>query len=118
MTPASDDTASDDTASDITEDLQELDRLLARSRFELSEGRTLEMAPLEHKVQVMCGRLRRLPTAEAQAHRTSLLSLLDEMGRLAGQIEQRRDELAQNLGETSKRRQATTAYAKPPPAER
>ncbi len=96
----------------IDEALRQLDRMVARSRAEMSSGETVDLDALEHKVQEVCGQLTALPADQARLYKSNLLALLDEIALLTGEIEARLETLAFHLGDTAKRRSAVSAYGK------
>lgn len=98
----------------VIEELKAIDQMVARVRVELAAGHTIDLAPLDERVAVLCGQIESLPASESQSLRSSLITLVDELGQLALVIEKNLAELAHGLGQTSEHQRALSAYGKNP----
>jgi hypothetical protein len=98
----------------IADDLTQLAAMVARANSEIAAGGVIDLEPLETRVRELCARLDQLPAEEGGRHRRSLVALLDDLSGLERRIAIGLEALAGELGQSSKRREAVSAYATRP----
>ena len=97
----------------IKSELEALGNQLSRARAKVDEGETVDLTPMEDAVQAICSVMSQFPDDEKQGLKSSLLAVLEELDQLTRLIRERLAELSNQLGETSDRRRAHSAYARP-----
>ena len=100
------------SAQQIRGELEALGNQLSKARARTDEGETVDLTQMEDAVQAICNAMNLLPEDEKQGLKSPLLAVLEELDQLTGLIRQRLAELSTQLGETSDRRRAHTAYAR------
>lgn len=96
----------------IRTELEALENRLAKARTQVDDGETIDMTPMEDAVQTLCNAISQRSNAEQQLLKPPLLSVLEELNQLTDAIRQRLNDLSAQLGDTSDRRRAITAYAR------
>jgi hypothetical protein len=105
-------------ADRIADELQLLSGTLNRLHAAFETGETIDLAPIESRVGSLCAGVAALGPAEGGKLRPRLLSLLDDFDSLTRVLEAGLEDLKQQLGDASERRQAVSAYGKPPGPQR
>lgn len=106
------------SANQIADELQLLGGTLNRLHAALEAGEAIDLSPLESRVGSLCAGVATLGPAAGGKLRPKLLSLLDDFDSLTRVLETGLEDLKQQLGDTSDRRQAASAYGKSPGPER
>ncbi len=101
---------------DAKERLDAAARLIdtARSKLDGTGPIDDEMIHIATAVDDACSALSEIPPGQRQAFKPRLISLYDELARLANELWQRHQVLKRELGEITARQRAQSAYAKPP----
>lgn len=102
------------TETTVAEELARIEGLVARARCELGAGITIDLSELDGSIGALCTRVRELPAEQGRPFRTRLLALYDELGQLAETVRETVAALQATLGESTKRRQAASAYGQTP----
>ena len=97
-------------AGQIDEELALVTATVARANDEIAKGGVIDLSALETRVAELCTRLADMPRPEAGLQRGALIALLDDLAALQRKVEIGLEALAGELGETSKRRSALSAY--------
>lgn len=103
------------TAKAGTEPGPTIDRIegrLAAARAALEGGGLTSLDGLEADVAALRDMAASLPRGSAERLQPRLLALLDEIDRLGGQLRAGLDQLGRELGDSGKRREAVSAYAR------
>ena len=98
----------------VGDDLNRIEGLVARASAEMQAGAAIDLGELDGRVRALCDRVSALPVAQGRPYRSRLLALYDELGRLADSVRRTTAALQATLGDNSKRRQAASAYGRPP----
>jgi len=96
----------------IRTELEALENKLSKARTRVGEGETVDLTPMEDAVQTICNAINQRSNEDQQLLKPPLLSVLEELDHLTSAIRERLDELSAQLGDTSERRRALTAYAR------
>jgi len=99
-------------SSEIAAELDAVGDIIARAKTELAAGASLDLAPLERKIEALCPRIEALSPGEGRALKSGLLALVDTFNSLAGSIEAALNEVKAEMGGVSGRQRAASAYAK------
>ena len=101
---------------DAEERLDAAARLIdsARSKLDGTTPIDDEMINIATAVDGACSALAAIPARQRQAFKPRLISLYDELARLANELWQRHQDLKRELGEMTARQRARSAYVKPP----
>ncbi|OAB58007.1 hypothetical protein AY599_12035 [Leptolyngbya valderiana BDU 20041] len=86
-------------------------RLEAARQFVLA-GEPVMLDPIEAEIRGICTAVAALPDGERNAFRRPLVGLLSELDDLSGQMREALERMGQELGHTSRRRAAVSAYGK------
>ncbi len=84
----------------------------------LQEGKAVELAPLEERVDRFCRMLGAVPTAEREALRPTFLGLIDEISRLERDLREGHASTMQQINQLNQGRRAADAYGNAPGAGR
>lgn len=76
----------------------------------LKEGKSVELAPLEERVDRFCRMLGAAPAAEREELRPSFLSLIDEIGRLERELREGHASTMRQINQLNQGRRAADAY--------
>ena len=79
----------------------------------LKDGKSLDLAPLEERVDRFCRMLGAAPTTEREALRPSFIALIDEIGRLESELRGSHADTMRQINQLSQGRRAADAYGKP-----
>ncbi len=93
-------------------DLEALGGIIARAEAALAADTLVDISPLEGFIEDVCQRIEGLPAAEGRIVQPRLLALVDDFGRLGRSIEKKMAELNSQMGETTGRQRAVSAYTK------
>lgn len=102
------------TADDICRDLTHIGDVISAARDLVADGQLVNLGPLEREVDRICGGLVDLPGGDAEKVKPVLLSLMDELDRLAEQMRARQGEYESELRSLASHQNATKAYRKAP----
>ncbi len=100
------------TAAEIDRRLEEAAALVRAAREALAQKRPVALDRLAELVDDACARLARLPRAEAQAFKSRLVALYDDLDSLAKETAREYAHLKGALGDLGVRDRALLAYAK------
>lgn len=103
------------SADTLCQELARINDVVAAARDLVADGQLINVAPLEGEIGRICGGLGSLTGAEAEKVKAVLLSLMDELDRLAGEMRTRQDEYERELRALATHRKAAHAYHKVPP---
>lgn len=95
--------------------IQQLDAaaaIVAGARQVLADGRAVDLAGLDQRIAGLCEAARMLPEPAAGGLKPRLVALLDDVDRLAADVEAQRALLTKALGSLAARRHAVAAYGK------
>jgi len=96
----------------IRTELETLENRLSKARSRVDDGETVDLTPMEDAVQTICNAISQRSDAEQRDLKSPLLSVLEELDQLTTVIRARLEELSAQLGDSSDRRRAITAYAR------
>jgi hypothetical protein len=100
------------TRKTLLSELEGLTAVVAAARGVLAEGRAVDLAGLDGRIAGLCEGIRALPAPEAAGFRPRIIALLDEIDRLALDLDAHRAAVAKALGSLTLGRQAVAAYGK------
>lgn len=100
------------SSSSVEERLGEASAQIAAARLALAEGRPLVLDSLVENVDCVCRDLAALPSAEATAFKSRLLSIFDDLNGLAETLTREHDALKHALKDLSTHQRAQSAYGK------
>ena len=98
-------------SENLPQELQAAEQMIARIRAEASAGNSIDLAPLEARVEILCQTVEDLPAEQARQLRVSLLALLEDFDLLAKQLKTNLVQLTEQLGAATERRRAALAYS-------
>jgi len=98
----------------LAEELDALGQVLAEARVAVAAGHVVELAGLAEHTRELCARLEAAPQSDAESHVPLLLSLRDQLDRLAEDIHGLLQDITGQTDDAGTRRAAATAYGKPP----
>ena len=94
----------------ILKRLKSVAAALQNSMGVLKAGDDIDLAGLEHEIADICKELATLPVALRKTCENDLVSLMADLDLMERQIRAEQDKLAGEIGEVSRRKQATNAY--------
>jgi len=74
------------------------------------EGKSLDLGPLEERVDRFCRMLGAAPASEREELRPSFIALIDEIGRLESELRGSHDEAMRQINQLNQGRRAADAY--------
>ena len=92
--------------------LDDVHRAIVTATTLVTEGHQIDLSGLDQGVASLCGDIAALPADERRDFKPRLLALIDDLGRLVGQIETQHKKIATALTGVSSRRNAVSAYGK------
>ena len=95
----------------LSQDLQVAEQMIARIRAEAAAGATIDLAPLETRVETLCQTVEALPSEQARQLRVNLLALVEDFDQLTKQLRGDLLQLTEQLGAATERRRAALAYS-------
>lgn len=97
---------------DIVLEMDKVAAVIATARRLMADGRTVDLAPLEGKIESLCGRVRETPVAQRDGVIRAMQSLIKALDDLEGAIRAR---VGGGSGETDEttRRRVLNAYVQP-----
>ena len=95
----------------LSMDLQAAEQMIARIRAEAAAGQTIDLSPLETRVETLCQAVEALPAQQARRLRVNLLALLEDFDQLAKVLKANLGQLTEQLGAATERRRAALAYS-------
>lgn len=97
----------------LRQDLQNVGSIISAARDLIKKGQAINLEPLEHEVERLCDDIIKLPGAENAPLRPIMMSLIDELNKLAGEMRGHHTQLQEQLHELTARERATSAYVTP-----
>lgn len=97
-------------AEDMRDELTRIGDIVIAARDLIADGQLINLNPLENEVSRICGEIECLNADQAAPLKPVLLSLIDDLDRLAGEMRQRQNEFEQELREVSTHANAARAY--------
>lgn len=94
----------------VRADLDEANTAVGAAKTLLKEGKVIDLSGLETHVETLCTDIGALPPEDRTTLKNSLVALIDELNRLADDIETNNREISEDLRDTSARQRAVTAY--------
>ena len=91
-------------------DLAEAYAAIGAARNLLDQGSVVDLTGMERRVEEICADINNIPEAERAGLKSMMLSLIDELDRLAEKLAQQNAELSTELGDNSDRQRAVSAY--------
>jgi len=113
MTLNAPDAATASKADRLKLDLQNVASIILAARGLVAEGQAVNLTPLETEVRRLCDALGTLTPAENMPLRPMMVSLIDDLDKLAGDISRRHSELKSQLESLNSGSRAATAYVPP-----
>jgi hypothetical protein len=104
-------------AESLKLDLQNVASIIVAARGLVAEGQTVNLAPLEKEVRRLCEAISALDAAENMPLRPMMVSLIDDLDKLAEDMRRRHAELKSQLESLNTGSRVVTAYV-PPGARR
>ena len=102
------------TAEDIRLSLSSLASSVDIARRRVAGGELVELHDLDSAISDICGAISRLPSNERASFKPPLVSLIDELDKLAATLKQQHAQIAESLRAHSTHQQAAHAYGKAP----
>lgn len=99
-------------ARKIHKQLQATTEQIDAARRMVAAGRLVDLSGLKGQVEHLCGAIEALPSDQRDGFRAPIVSLIDELDKLAGVIKTQHAALQRGLKAVSARRQANTAYGR------
>jgi hypothetical protein len=106
------------TAGEIRDQLQATTEQIDAARRMVAGGQLVDLSGLKGEVETLCGAIETLPAAERGGFRAPIVSLIDELDKLAAVIKTQHAALQKGMKAVSARRQASTAYVNASKTER
>lgn len=103
-------------ADQLCQDLGRISDVVNAARDLVADGQLINMAPLENEVDRLCGGIGQLPADDANRVKPLLLSLMDELDRLADEMRARQNEYESELRTLASHKNAARAYNDAPAA--
>ncbi|MFN4281250.1 MAG: hypothetical protein ACK4NA_01280 [Alphaproteobacteria bacterium] len=100
-------------AESLKLDLQNVASIIGTARALVAEGQPVNLAPLENEVRRLCETILALPGADNVPLRPMMVSLIDDLDKLAGDIRRRHADLKSQLESLSSGSRAAAAYTPP-----
>jgi hypothetical protein len=113
MTLKAPDAAEAGKADRLKLDLQNVASIILAARGLVAEGQTVNLTPLETEVRRLCDEISAIPAAENMPLRPMMVSLIDDLDKLAGDISRRHDQLKSQLESLNSGSRVATAYVPP-----
>lgn len=88
--------------------------MIARAETDLTTDTVVDLSPLEPVIEELCCRIESLPPEAGRDIQPRLLSLIDDFDRLGRSIDKKMGDIKSEMSGATGRRQAMTAYSKPP----
>lgn len=107
-------TAPKSNAEGISHDLTHIGDVISAARDLVADGQLVNLGPLEREVDRICGGLGELTRGEAERVKPVLLSLMDELDRLAEEMRARQGEYESELRSLASHQNAAKAYRQAP----
>lgn len=79
----------------------------------LKDGKSLDLAPLEERVDRFCRMLGAAPTTERETLRPTFIALIDEIGRLESELRGNHADTMRQINQLTQGRRAADAYGHP-----
>lgn len=103
-------------AGTIAEDLTKMGDIIVAARDLVADGQLINLKPLESEIGRIGKELAGINAVDAERIKPVLLSLLDELDRLAGDMRARQADVESQLRSLSTHASAARAYQAPPGA--
>ena len=100
-------------ADNLKLDLQNVGAIIGTTRGLVTEGQTVNLTPLEKEVRRLCDEIGALPTPENMPLRPMIVSLIDDLDKLAEDIRRRHAELKRQLESLNSDSRVAAAYTPP-----
>jgi len=97
-------------AEDMRDEITRIGDIVVAARDLISDGQLINLNPLENEMSRICGEIETLNADQAAPLKPALLSLIDDLDQLAGEMRQRQNEFEHELREISSHTNATRAY--------
>lgn len=100
------------TPDTLVNEMQAIGAVIRHARAELDAGRSIDVSPLEARIDTLCRALAESAAGDTTRLRNGVLALIDDFGQLASLIDARLGDLRKDLAETGGRTRAMSAYGK------
>ena len=100
-------------ADSLKLDLQNVASIIGTARGLVAEGQTVNLTPLETEVRRLCDEIGVLPAPENMPLRPMMVSLIDDLDKLAEDIRRRHADLKSQLESLTSGSRAAAAYTPP-----
>jgi len=100
-------------AESLKLDLQNVASIIGTARGLVAEGQAVNLMPLEREVHRLCEEIGGLPAPGNMPLRPMMVSLIDDLDKLADDIRRRHDELKSQLESLNSGSRVAAAYAPP-----
>lgn len=97
-------------ADNMKDELRRIGDIVTAARDLVADGQLINLNPLESEISRICGEIECLNGDEARNLKPVLLSLIDDLDRLAGMMRERQTEYEDELRSLSTHANATRAY--------
>lgn len=101
-------------ADDIRRSLSALASTVDIARRRVADGDLVELRDLDSAIGEICGAISRLPSQERAPFKPPLVTLIDELDKLAATLKQQHSQIAESLRAQSTHQQAAHAYGNAP----
>ena len=98
------------TLTKVRSGLDQANAAVGAAQTLLEQGRVIDLSGLETHVETLCSDIGTLPPEDRTTLKTSLVTLIDELNRLAADIESRNRVITEELHDNGARQRAVTAY--------
>jgi len=95
----------------LTRDLSGVSSVITAARGMVSDGKAINLQPLEAEMRRLCAAIEGIPRDDARSLEPRLLALIDELDKLFSAIASRRASLKEQLNDLALRDRAANAYA-------
>lgn len=106
-------TAGQTQADSMKLDLQNVASIIVAARGMVAAGQTVNLAPLEREVNRLCNAICAIPSADNLALRPMMVSLIDDLDKLADDVRRRHAELKSQLENLNSGSRVASAYVPP-----
>ena len=98
------------TLTKVRSDIDQANAAVGAAQTLLRQGQVVDLSGLETHVETLCTDIGALPVEERMTLKSSLVGLIDDLNRLAGDIEASNRAVGEELRDTGVRQRAVAAY--------